>query len=68
MLCIFDLFVFTTVFIYQDIYGRSRDVNVVLYLRADFQHKFRFNLILPLVCYVGGSLKNGLVLTYIQAL
>jgi hypothetical protein len=38
------------------------------YLRADFQHKFRFNLILPLVCYVGGSLKNGLVLTYIQAL
>jgi hypothetical protein len=53
---------------YIDIYGRSRDVNVVLYLRADFQHKFRFNLILPLVCYVGGSLKNGLVLTYIQAL
>ena len=53
---------------YKDIYGRSRDVNVVLYLRADFQHKFRFNLILPLVCYVGGSLKNGLVLTYIQAL
>jgi hypothetical protein len=29
------------------------------YLRADFQHKFRFNLILPLVCYVEGSLKNG---------
>ena len=53
---------------YADIYGHSRDVNVVLYLRADFQHKFRFNLILPLVCYVGGSLKNGLVLTYIQAL
>jgi hypothetical protein len=53
---------------YLDIYGHSRDVNVVLYLRADFQHKFRFNLILPLVCYVGGSLKNGLVLTYIQAL
>ena len=52
----------------KDIYGRSRDVNVVLYLRADFQHKFRFNLILPLVCYVEGSLKNGLVLTYIQAL
>jgi hypothetical protein len=52
----------------EDIYGRSRDVNVVLYLRADFQHKFRFNLILPLVCYVEGSLKNGLVLTYIQAL
>ena len=53
---------------YKDIYGRSRDVNAVLYLRADFQHKFRFNLILPLVCYVEGSLKNGLVLTYIQAL
>jgi hypothetical protein len=26
-------------------------------LRADFQHKYRFNLILPLVCYVEGSLK-----------
>jgi hypothetical protein len=53
---------------YKDIYGHSRDVNVVLYLRADFQHKFRFNLILLLVCYVEGSLKNGSVLTYIQAL
>jgi hypothetical protein len=37
-------------------------------LCADFQHKYRFNLILPLVCYVEGSLKNDLVLTYIQAL
>jgi hypothetical protein len=36
-------------------------------LRADFQHKYRFNL-LPLVCCVEGSLKSGLVLTYIQAL
>jgi hypothetical protein len=24
-------------------------------LRADFQHKYRFNLILPLVCYVEGN-------------
>jgi hypothetical protein len=51
---------------YKDIYGRSRDVNIVLYLSADFQHKYRFNLLLPLVFCVEGSLKNGLVLTYIQ--
>jgi hypothetical protein len=37
-------------------------------LRANFQHKLRFNLVLPLVRYVEGSLKNGLFLTYIQAL
>ena len=36
-------------------------------LRADFQHKYRFNFLLPLVCRVEGSLKNGLVLTDIQA-
>jgi hypothetical protein len=52
----------------EHIHGRSRDVNIVLYLRANFQHKYRFNLLLPLVCCVEGSLKNGLVLTYIQAL
>jgi hypothetical protein len=36
-------------------------------LCADFQHKYRFNFVLPLVSCVEGSLKNGLVLTYIQA-
>ena len=39
-----------------------------LSLRADFQHELRLILILPLVCCAEGSLKNGLVLTYIQAL
>jgi hypothetical protein len=28
-----------------------------LSLCADFQHKYRFNLVLPLVCCVEGSLK-----------
>jgi hypothetical protein len=41
-------------------------------LRADFQHKYRRNILLPLVCCFEGSLKNGplfkLGLTYIQAL
>jgi hypothetical protein len=31
-------------------------------LRADFQYKYRCNILLPLVCCVEGSLKNGLVL------
>jgi hypothetical protein len=43
-----------------------------LLLRANFQHKYRFNLILPLVCYIEGNLKNvpffKLGLTYILAL
>jgi hypothetical protein len=39
-----------------------------LSLRADFQHELRLILLLPLVCCAEGSLKNGLVLTYIQAL
>jgi hypothetical protein len=39
-----------------------------LSLYADFQHELRFILLLPLVCCAEGSLKNGLVLTYIQAL
>jgi hypothetical protein len=35
-------------------------------LHADFQHKYRCNIILPPVCCVEGSLKNGLVPTYIE--
>jgi hypothetical protein len=30
---------------------------VVLYIHADFQHKYVINLLLPLVCCAEGSLK-----------